>query len=256
MRLLSGVLGVTLTSVVALASANAADIYRAPDVVGGYKDVPPVYVPLGWTGFYIGADIGGIGVNDSVFDRDGFGGVVPVRRSFNGGTDFFGGVDLGYNWQSGAFVFGIESDIGGFSINGNRTNAFGGTVNINASGGFYADITGRLGYLVAPNVLLYGKGGWAYADTNWSPRSNLVGNYVYNNTNGASGWTAGGGIEYKLNPNWSLKVEYLYFDLGANTETITNVGTNIRYRFDNDLTANSVKFGVNYSFTPAYEPLK
>src|SRR5215469_18821792 len=108
MKLRVGLIGFTLASLGALASANAADIYRGSP---GYKDVP--YVPIDWSGFYVGVNGGGAWSNDNQLQDPtiGFGGVSP-----SGG---FGGGQIGYNWQGiwyPSVVLGFEADIQGSGI--------------------------------------------------------------------------------------------------------------------------------------------
>ena len=93
-------------------AANAADIYRAPEGVS-YKDAP-VYAPV-WTGFYVGADIGGAWGNADI--KDITGGVPPGPFSFSPSGVLAGGA-AGYNLQSGNFVFGVEGDIGYLDLHG------------------------------------------------------------------------------------------------------------------------------------------
>ena len=69
--------------------------------------------------------------------------------------------------------------------------------------------------------------------------------------NGIDGWTVGGGIEYKINPNWSVKGEYRYFDFGNVTVDLAP-----GYSFTHQLTANAVTAGVNYYVGSVYSPLK
>ena len=86
----------------------------------------------------------------------------------------------------------------------------------------------------------------------------------FDNNNSLTGWTVGGGVEWLLNPNWSVKLEYLYYDFGLNDNnwnaTFCNDGrcnTIGNWRlFDHDLTVNTVKLGVNYHLTSGYVPLK
>ncbi len=92
MKLLSGILGFALTSAVALAAANAADMYRSPDMGGGYKDS---YVAVNWSGLYAGVN-GGYGWSANTDNLDPAGG--------------FGGGQIGYNFQRGNIVFGVEAD--------------------------------------------------------------------------------------------------------------------------------------------------
>ncbi len=112
MKLLSGIMGLTLTSVVALASANAADLYRGP-AGGGYKD-GPVDVVDSWTGFYVGVNGGyGWSANGVI---NGLTDDAPHGANPEGG---FGGGQIGYNWQGiwhPHLVFGVEADIQGSGI--------------------------------------------------------------------------------------------------------------------------------------------
>jgi outer membrane immunogenic protein len=236
-----GLLAFTLTSIAALASANAADMYRAPEpFAGGYKD-GPVYTS--WAGFYVGAHLGGAwgDVKVTDFDEDG-------NKFTNSSSGLIGGGTIGYNFQRGNIVFGAEIDLGGIDLKHSKVNPINSDIVSKSDSGFYVDATARLGYSFG-QTLVYAKGGYAFYDGSVSV-SDLA-DPVTGKVSGLSGWTAGGGVEYKLNPAWSVKAEYQFFDFG--TERIVISGGD---RYDNDLTVHSVKAGVNYHFIPAYEPLK
>ncbi|MGO9174392.1 MAG: outer membrane protein [Rhodomicrobium sp.] len=244
----------TAVSVAAMATgANAADMYRAPDA-GGYKDGPAAPA-VSWAGFYVGAHVGGAWGSDAatVNDANPVDTTHPFSLDANG---VFGGGQLGYNLQRGNIVFGIEADLGGMDLSGSALNSK--IVNIipfrtNASGGFYGDVTGRLGYAFGP-VLVYGKGGFAYFDG--SAKVHVTDNASIPETaaSGFTGWTAGGGVEYSLTPAWSVKAEYLHFDFG-NEQSATNINAEC-CSYDHHLTVDTVKAGVNYHLLSGYEPLK
>jgi outer membrane immunogenic protein len=237
-----GLLAFTLTSVAALASANAADVYRAPEpFAGGYKD-GPVY--SNWAGFYIGAHVGGAWSELEVKDFD------EVPGTFKNNTSgVFGGGTVGYNFQRGNFVFGPEIDLGGMDLSHTTAQpGTGGIINSKIDSGFYMDATARLGYSFG-QTLVYAKGGYAFFD---GPVTDIDKGEAFTRVTGLSGWTVGGGVEYKLNPAWSVKAEYQFFDFGTERLVLPSDGD----RFDNDLTIHTVKAGVNYHFLPAYEPLK
>ncbi len=233
----------TTTAIVALlgaaGAANAADIY-AP----GYKDGPAVAYPS-WTGYYIGAHIGGAWSTADFTDVTS----VPNVAFGNDTSGIFGGGQIGFAYQLGNLVMGPEVDIGGIGLSGS-TREVGGLGSVSAVGsGFYFDITGRLGYAIG-QALVYAKGGYAYYGGSLSVNE-VGGNSVsHNNLNG---WTVGGGVEYQLNPAWSLKAEYQYFDFyGSELEIIDDGNT---YN-NNGLTVNTFKVGVNYHFCTPYQPLK
>jgi opacity protein-like surface antigen len=242
-----GLLAFALTSVAALASANAADIYIPGP--GGYKDGPLIQ---SWAGFYIGAHVGGEWSDLRVKDIDGFtiAGPGAITKSHN--TGVFGGVTLGYNLQRGPIVFGFEGDLGGMQTKQNplliesTSNA-----HVGIDDGFYGDVTGRLGYSWA-RTLLYAKGGFAFLDADRSFSTHLTG-IVPTGINTFTGWTMGGGIEYMINPAWSLKVEYLHFDFGHQDFSLT--GGNPAH-FSETVEVDTVKAGVNYHIGSGYLPLK
>jgi outer membrane immunogenic protein len=230
----------------------------------------PVYVPPPtWQGFYIGAHIGGD--SGDIGDRRSLQFFFPEARPFftpeASGSGVFGGLQLGYNWQSSCcFVFGIEVDFGGMDVGLNRQvvavsngTSFASFVS-DSSAGWYADLTGRLGYSWG-RTMLYGKGGVAWFNPNLSVSETVITGRttaLFGNRDGGTltGWTAGGGFEYKLNPHWTWKLEYMYFDFSNNDNNCCSNGIgNFRF-FNSDLTINTVKVGFNYTFDTSLPYLK
>ncbi|MFZ1109172.1 MAG: outer membrane beta-barrel protein [Rhodomicrobium sp.] len=243
--ILSAVSALALT-----ASANAADLYRGP-ADGGLKDGP--YIPVAtWTGFYIGAN-GGYAWSEnsdllSFSNLGTFAGVAPA-----GG---FGGGQIGYNWQGfyhPNLVLGIEADIQGADIRDDGASSLGRDTHYSLD--WFGTVRGRLGY-ACDRSLLYATGGFAYGGlhkwtTNGSPTD-----FNYNST--ATGYTVGGGWEYKVAPAWSLKVEYQYIDLGRN-DLVDPTGVNYantRNLNTADDAFHTVRAGLNYHIGQGYEPLK
>ena len=195
------------------------------------KDAPAYVPPPTWTGFYIGAHVGGVWAEDKATD----GGLWQsyqdqaysnVTRSFTTNADgVFGGGTAGYNFQTGSFVFGVEADFGAVGLTGSWndgaltgfTPTTKGYIWGKSNDSFYADVTGRLGYAVGP-ALFYVKGGWAFLDNPISIGGHWNSDWS-KSVNGLDGWVIGGGVEYLFAPSWSVKAEYLYFDFGN-----TNVG--------------------------------
>ena len=142
-------------------------------------------------------------------------------------------------------------------------------------GGFAGDVTGRLGYTWG-NWMLYAKGGFAWFDPNKSASAIVLGTGAnvgkpigiitgFHDNNSLTGWTLGGGVEWLLNPKWSVKIEYLHYDFGtndsfSNTLFCTTAGACAAFgtwrTFDKDLTVDRVKLGINYHLTSGYVPLK
>jgi len=200
----------TVAALVGVAGiAGAADISAAPAAgVGGLKDGPIVAPPPGWTGFYVGAHIGGAWANL----RETLGAHI-IGNGFswdNESAGVIGGGQVGYNYQTGAFLVGLEGDFGGIGLNHSHLLVPNSRFSSHDDGSFYADVTGRLGYAAGP-ALFYAKGGWAFFDGELSYIDSAV--PANNGTHtGLDGWTFGGGIEYKLNPSWGLKGEYQHFN--------------------------------------------
>jgi outer membrane immunogenic protein len=268
-----GLLGLTLTSVVAIASANAADIYRAPEGVGGYKD-GPAYVANTWTGFYIGANAGyGRNKSDITYNPPGlpFTGVAPAYSAIgSGGIDsqgFIGGGQAGYNYQFGRIVLGAEVDIDAFNHTGsfNKTGQPAGNVPLNSVASVETDwlatLRGRVG-LAFGSVLFYGTGGAAATDLKFKQSNTYQGNGIGTESFSLDGtrwgWTAGGGIEYLITPKWSFKAEYLHADFGkvSGGTDFTTGGTTQLHSHSVSLETDIVRAGVNYHVGPSYEPLK
>ncbi|MFZ1109173.1 MAG: outer membrane protein [Rhodomicrobium sp.] len=251
MKLLSGILGLTLTSALALASANAADLYRGP-VGGGLKDGP--YVPVAtWTGFYVGVN-GGYGWQSdseggypgySSYDVPAYGGIKA-----DGG---FGGGQIGYNWQGWVhpnLVFGIEADFQGADIKASASPY--GAITEQGSLDWFGTVRGRLGY-ATERTLFYFTGGFAYGGLKLGG-TNVAGT-TFNYDDTATGYVLGGGIEYKISPAWSLKAEYQYLDLGKR-EPVDASGKTPDLVSYTDEALHTVRVGLNYHFLPSYEPLK
>ena len=228
-------------------AARAADVTARPAPYAP-PPPPPVYAPS-WTGFYIGANIGGAWANRDV--RDPFLGVNFNNGNSNGA--FIGGGQLGYNWQVNYFVLGIEADIDGAANNNNTGTVFiprVGTIQVTSNNRWITTLAARFGVTNGP-WLFYGKagGGWVGSDdftiTNLTTGASITGS---NNSN--SGWLVGAGVEWAFAPNWSAKVEYNFLGLDDRT-IIAPVGFISRAGdsfVDRNRDINMVKVGVNYRF--------
>jgi len=241
MKLLSGILGLTLTSVVALASANAADL--SGPAMGGLKD-GPFYGP-NWAGFYFGANVGGAWSDlDSKW-------LAPAPKDLwnNNTSGLLGGIQWGYNIQHDSFVFGPEFDVGYMGLNHTtKGNVVPDTSFIGE--GVYWDATLRVGYGF-DRALVYAKGGLAAYDGHTG-----LDTVALNSTD--LGWTYGAGVEYKINPSWSVKAEYLHYNFEPLVVTAPTPlpGSVPITAGSQHLDIDTVKVGINYFPGYVYEPLK
>ena len=199
-----------------LVSANAADIQQRSMPTKAPAYVTPVY---NWTGPYIGIS-GGYGFGSS--DFSGVGGNVDPDGGLFGAT-------IGYNWQLGAFVTGIEGDI---SWSGLSDRGTCGGLSCRVENNWLGTVRGRLGYN-GGRWMPYVTGGLAVGDIDASIAT------VGSSRSTEVGWTIGAGVEAAIAGPWTAKVEYLYVDLGRGD----SIGGSRP-----DLTTNIVRAGLNYRF--------
>ncbi len=245
-------IGVSALAILAAAAqANAADMGSAPST-GGYKDGPG-YIGVNWSGLYLGAHVGGAWSDLQLTEANNWGG--PHGYAWNNNpSHVFGGCQIGYNLQRDRLVFGIEADLG-YMLLAKKSLEVADPISEGCSkvgGGLYADVTGRLG-VTLDRALIYAKGGYAYFGGDIGYETPAWNASV--SQSGLSGWTYGGGVEYKLNPSWSLKAEYLHFDFGTGT-LVLHPGPGLTEPFPSKFAMDSVKAGINYFVVPGYEPLK
>lgn len=223
--------------------AFAADLWAPPPMP--YKaPPPPCCAPAwGWAGFYLGVDAGAAWATDTVSPLIADGGTFPRSNKLTTSGPL-GGATAGFNYQLGSFLLGIEGDIGALAIANSKADPGGGTEVNSINNGWYGDATGRLGFVWGP-ALLYGKGGWALFNGQASTTTALAG-FTATQTGTFSGWTYGGGVEYRLGGPWSAKIEYLHFAFGTKDASLT--GTAGVFPYANALTVDTVKFGLNYQF--------
>ncbi len=277
-----------------LPSRKAAPVYAPP---------PPV---MTWTGFYVGLNAGGAwsesnttivgsgpfylnsGYNPAALRSAYYGALTngTLPGSSNGG--FIGGGQIGYNWQwGGSIVAGVEADIQGVT-SGSTGNASAAAIalpngavvssstSVSRGLDYLGTVRGRLGYAITPTLLIFGSGGLAYGGVNSSVS---IAQAINDNSLGAAlgsgqfsdtrvGWTAGGGVEWMFMPNWSAKVEYLYYDLGSVTYNVSALSPAIvggatagQLAFANAAQASTrfnghiVRAGVNYHFNWGSAPV-
>ena len=200
------VLAAGLGAALMAGAAIAADLPRGP--VPYYGGTPATY---SWAGWYAGINAG--------YEW------AKVDGSLGNPRGFAGGIQGGYNWQNGQFVFGGESDL-------QLSGADDTFASWKFSNPWFGTLRARAGYAMN-NILLFGTAGLAYGDE----RTEMAG---LNETHTSLGWTAGAGMEVGFTPRWSAKVEYLYMDLGNRSYALT--GTDL------DVRASILRFGVNYHF--------
>jgi outer membrane immunogenic protein len=221
---------VAATALTGAVSAQAADIPARPAPV--YKAAP--FVMFDWTGFHAGVN-GGYNWGRTSWSDPAVG---ADSGSYNINGAFLGG-QIGYDWQTGPFVLGIESDLDWAHING--SSGAGGVCATDGGGqcqtkqSWFGTTRGRIGYSF-DRWLPFVTGGVAYGDIRAEQPSGT-------GSSTKAGWTAGAGVEYGINRNWSAKVEYLHIDLGTATFMGAASGTStLAVPVTDDL----VRMGLNY----------
>ncbi len=236
---------------VSLAAATlvvgGAHVASAADLL--VKAPPPLV--FSWAGFYAGANAGFTFGDSTTIDTVATNGLCWVKCGAQWGnalSGFTGGGQAGYNLQFGNLVVGVEGDVGYLGASGSAAYPLLPTTTANTSGGAFSTARGRLGVAI-DHVLLYGTGGWIGANLDSSVHQN-VGVVINTSSTGfQSGWTAGGGLEWAFDPRWSLKGEYLHYDLGDKQigGTFSGGGAAIQF-FNVKNTGDLVRFGANYHF--------
>jgi outer membrane immunogenic protein len=191
----------------ATAPVFGADIMRGPSP---YLSAPAPVSAYNWVGPYVGLNLG--------YEW------ASATHSDASPSGFTGGIQGGYNWQIGQFVYGFEADL--------QASAADDTfANWKFYNPWFGTLRGRAGYAMN-NVLLYATLGMAYG-------GGKITQGALSDSNTHIGWTVGAGIEVGLAPNWSAKAEYLFVDLSDQRYVLFgNTG----------FEANILRFGVNYRF--------
>ena len=214
-----------------LAAAMAAPSLAADLPRPAYK--APIYVaPFSWTGFYVGLN-GGYGWGTTNWSVPGIPGATT--GDFNT-TGYLLGGTMGYNMQTGSWVWGLEGDIDYSSIKGTNTTicGAGGCETRNT---WLGTARGRIGY-AWDRWLPFITGGAGFGGIKMTPPGGP------SETKTKLGWTLGAGVEYAFMGAWSAKLEYLYVDLGTVTCGAATCGaaTDVKFR------TNIVRLGLNYRF--------
>lgn len=254
-------------------AASAADLPR--------RAAPPVFAPVPvftWTGFYVGVNAGYAWGDDnrddviffppgSIVGSEGTTGTLTLLGDNGDNDGFTAGGTIGFNWQMGSIVVGVEGDLNWADI-GRDGAAFGpgiytfvGTPGLAfapppatvVTGGngidWFGTLRGRVG-VAFDRALIYATGGFAFGGGG----SNACGGLVFgcNDDDWRGGWTVGGGLEYAFTNNLTAKIEGLYVDLGNGDNTVGavyNLPTNTLFLGNaRDDAFGVVRVGVNYKF--------
>ena len=236
--------------------------------------------PYNWTGLYVGGNVG-YSWGDSDITTSFFNNTTGLLLATTAGSfdmnGWLAGVQLGYNWQYGRWVFGIEGDfqwtgqdggrgatcpIAGFGAGPCNNLTFGAGLNqpigstFNQSLDWFATLRVRAGLTLTPTILAYVTGGLAVGniDTDGTIAGFTGASVPVVTAFGSSdtnwGWTIGAGVEAALSGNWTAKFEYLYMDLGS----VSTVGYNLanvvplRVNYESDITDHILRIGLNYRF--------
>ena len=237
------VIGLSLIAVNIGGSALAADVAVEAPVYPSYG--VPVITAYNWTGFYIGANVGGHFAKDDIIEFN-----APISVSPRG---ILGGLQVGYNWQVGRLFMGLKSDgnwLGG-AASASQTvlgPPLTTVINNDSKAKFLMTVRPRVG-VALDRWLIYVTGGLAFET--FITNDTLVSPAVLTGTNRRvtrTGETIGGGIEYAVLDSWTLRVEYLYVTFGSYDVNINTIGAiTVQHHYSD----NVARVGLNYRF-PVY----
>jgi outer membrane immunogenic protein len=238
-----------------------------------FATAAPAMAQQDWTGFYVGLNGGASWGDTSLGVQVGTGsgpinvpasdvGVInQVGSDDDNKTGFTGGLQAGYNYQSGSWLFGIETDIGFFDISQRRTNLYRSGLLISPPITYTLDqrvktdwiwtLRPRLGYVSGP-WMGYVTGGLATSKTKLETR--FADNRTPQNVAALSksdtdtGWVGGLGGAYAFSPNMSVRGEWLYTDFGKIHKTVTGSNNFVTITPEASVKANIFRMGIDYKF--------
>jgi outer membrane immunogenic protein len=236
---------VTATVLVALSvvTASAADVATRPI----YTKAPIIAPMFNWTGFYAGVNIG-VGVGRDLTNFQSLTG-TQNPHAYVGPVGAIGGGQIGYNWQVGKWVFGLESDIQASDMQDNRYCGFGcnpatlgSSVTAQQKLDWFGTTRVRAGLATGP-VFSYVTGGFAYGGVTTDFANPLLQGTVSAKQT-RTGYTYGSGVEASLGGNWTGKLEYLYVDLGRQSAFVGPAGTT--FNASSEIHEHIFRVGANY----------
>jgi outer membrane immunogenic protein len=218
-----------------------------------------------WNGAYLGVNLGwgsaSLNGDLKVFNPGGIQyahGFLSYDVSPSGP---FGGIQAGFNVRSGGLFAGIEADLQASDLSSTSRTAFAPpvisafTYTASASVDWFATVRGRVGF-ATNDTLVYLTGGFAVAEVDYNATYLITGNNAFaklKSNETQKGYVLGAGIEQSFGPNWSMKLEYLYINLGEQTvegalffANGTPSNETVRSSFDTDV--HTVRLGLNYRF--------
>ena len=198
----------------------------------------PASAPPGWTGFYVGGDVGGAWTSNT-----GTWAPLPSPLAFgvfgqsgsNGGSSFVGGLHAGYNWEfAPTWVAGIEGDWSWAAAKGSFSQAWtitpppgpcpGCFTSMSSHLDWISSLRARFGYLVTPTVMAYATGGVAWGKFDYAANNSNAVTYVTNAafSSTQTGFAVGGGLEWAMTKNWLVRAEYLYYRFNNGPSVVAN----------------------------------
>jgi outer membrane immunogenic protein len=249
-KLLSGMLA-------GAAVVAAGSVASGADISSPYLKAPMPVPVFSWTGCYAGTQ-SGLGTGHAKWqdvstpgdiDGNGFGNTANTDMSgavFGGqiGCDYQGGPwFMGGNW-----VIGLQGQMSGSTVTGTNQDQFNAPWTLRDRIDWFGSLTGRFGTTISDRTLLYVRGGVAWAHNKFEIENS--GFKLGTPTNTPVGWTLSTGIEYALNPSWSVFVETSYYDFGNNNVAFNgNPATgNLPFVLKTSQTLETFQVGVNYHF--------
>jgi outer membrane immunogenic protein len=231
---------------------------------------PPAPLPVWtWTGFYVGVNGGaGWGTTETTLTSISAPGLGAVAANFpvaqNSRSGFLGGGQIGYNYQSGWAVFGVQADIDGLDVKGTTPCIV--VLSCTSKSDWLATVSGRIGGVIADKTLVYVKGGAAWLNTTQSLNvpslggiggigglGGVAGLGSASAESTALGGLLGMGVEYAFSPNWSAFIEYDYVEFQKTNVSLpltalAGAGTAVNANLSVLNKLSIAKVGVNYKF--------
>lgn len=243
-KVLTGLLATAAVAVVS--SANAADLSPM------YRKAPPSAPTFSWTGCHIGTHTG-LGAGHTQWtDTQGDGNIDASFTTRTAHTDMSGalyGGQLGCDMQLNSnWVIGLEGSISASDITGTNQDQFNAPWTLRNNNDWFGSVTGRLGFAAPNNVLLYTRGGVAFAHNNFEIENSGVTLGMPSST--VVGWTIGSGIEWAFAQSWSVFTEANYYSFGNQTQTFNVVPgfINLPTTINTKQQIETLTIGVNFRF--------